>query len=97
MFKTQAQVQPCTKSAINSAINSPKANIEDFYGRDRLLRISEVMHLTSLKRSTLYKKTQNGTFPRPVKIGMRSSAWRLSDVIRWTKAPMQYFETGAVQ
>jgi prophage regulatory protein len=96
MFKTQDQVQSCTKSAINLAINNSKTDAETLYGRDRLLRISEVMKLTSLKYSTLYRKAQHGTFPKPVKIGMRSSAWRLSDVVRWIEAPMEYSETGVV-
>jgi predicted DNA-binding transcriptional regulator AlpA len=96
MFKTQDQVQSCTKSAINLAINNSKTDAETLYGRDRLLRISEVMKLTSLKYSTLYRKAQHGTFPKPVKIGMRSSAWVLGVFFRCFDAPLYYCEPGVV-
>lgn len=57
---------------------------------DRLLRLPEVMKLTGVKRSSLYRKVQHGEFPEPLKIGMRAAAWKLSDIHLWIAAPMQY-------
>jgi prophage regulatory protein len=62
----------------------------------QLIRLCDVMNITGLKRSSLYAKVAEGRFPEPVKIGVRASAWRLSDVIRWIEAPMEYSETGVV-
>lgn len=40
-----------------------------------LLRLPQVSHMTGEKRSTLYLRVSQGLFPKPVKIGVRASAW----------------------
>lgn len=52
----------------------------------RLLRISEVLEVTGLRRSTLYSQIRRGEFPAPVKIGPRASAWRLDEVQDWIES-----------
>ena len=39
---------------------------------DRLLRLSEVVTRTGLGRSTIYRKMRDGSFPEPLKIGLRA-------------------------
>jgi prophage regulatory protein len=46
----------------------------------RLVRIREVETLVGKKRSSIYA---DPTFPRPVKIGARASAWVESEILRW--------------
>ena len=43
---------------------------------DRILRLKAVLDRTGLSRSTLYRKMQNGTFPRNVQISKRCAGWR---------------------
>lgn len=50
---------------------------------DKFLRISDVMSITGLARSTLYALVQNDQFPKPIKIGSRNSAWIASEVGEW--------------
>ena len=50
---------------------------------DRLLRIKEVLALTGLPKSTLYDYRAAGLFPDPVRLGLRSVAWRESVVVEW--------------
>ena len=50
---------------------------------DRLLRLPEVLRLTGLSRSTVYRKIKAGEFPRPVKLGKRAVGWREFEVIAW--------------
>ncbi|MYA89547.1 MAG: AlpA family transcriptional regulator [Boseongicola sp. SB0662_bin_57] len=50
---------------------------------DRFHRISAVMEMTGLKRSTLYDHIKKGLFPTPVKLGPRASGWRESDIAKW--------------
>lgn len=50
---------------------------------DRLLRLEEVLGYTGLSRSELYRKIQEGTFPRPVRVGVRAVRWRESEVEGW--------------
>lgn len=52
----------------------------------RLLRPSEVENLTTLDRVTLWRKVNDGTFPRPLKISANRIAWRASDVSAWVDA-----------
>lgn len=53
---------------------------EYFENTNRLIRLKEVLHLVGCARSTLYKWISEGKFPKPIKLGKRMSAWRLSQV-----------------
>jgi prophage regulatory protein len=55
---------------------------------ERILRIKTVLQRTGLTRSTLYRKIQFGTFPKPVRIAARCAGWRESAVKEWLKDPM---------
>jgi len=50
---------------------------------DRLLRIKGVEDLTTLSKPAIYKMARAGSFPRPVSVTERLSAWRESDVFAW--------------
>ena len=50
---------------------------------DRLLRLSEVLERCPFSKAQLYTLIKKHDFPRPVRIGLRSVAWRESDVRRW--------------
>ncbi|MBS7472160.1 AlpA family transcriptional regulator [Pseudomonas syringae] len=50
---------------------------------DRLLRLDEVLHTTGLGRNTVYRRIREGTFPKQVRIGPNSVAWRQSEIARW--------------
>ena len=55
---------------------------------DRILRIKMVLDRTGLSPSTLYRKVQNGTFPKQVQISARCAGWRESAVNAWMRNPM---------
>ena len=57
---------------------------------DRFLRLPVVLDRTGLSRSTLYRKMQNGTFPKNVRISTRCAGWRESAVEAWMRNPMFY-------
>ena len=50
---------------------------------DRMLRIADVLEVVGIGRSTLYKMVADGRFPRPVRVGLRASRWRQSDIQQW--------------
>lgn len=54
------------------------------------LRLPAVLQRTSLTRSTLYRKIQQGTFPRQVRISERCAGWRQSDIDEWAQNPIFY-------
>lgn len=57
---------------------------------DRILRLKTVLERTGLSRSTMYRKIQNGTFPRNIQISTRCTGWRESAVNEWLRNPIFY-------
>ena len=53
------------------------------------LRLSTVMQVTGLGRSTIYRMIAGDKFPRQVRIGDRAVAWRQSDVVDWSETRTQ--------
>jgi prophage regulatory protein len=51
--------------------------------KEVLLRRHDVQVVTGLSRSGLYAAIKQGTFPVPVKIGLRAVAWRSRDISKW--------------
>jgi len=47
------------------------------------LRIGAVMRLTGLGRSTIYRMMAEHSFPHPVRLSRRRTAWRWSDLDKW--------------
>lgn len=54
--------------------------------QDRLLRIGQVCEFTGLRRSSLYRLSAEGRFPKPLKITERASAWSEAAVREWVRA-----------
>jgi predicted DNA-binding transcriptional regulator AlpA len=45
-----------------------------------LLRLPQVLALVPVSRSTWWAGCKSGRFPKPVKLGPRTTAWRASDI-----------------
>jgi prophage regulatory protein len=60
---------------------------------DRILRLNTVLDRTGLSRSTLYRKVEDGTFPKQVRIAERCVGWRESAILAWLQNPMFYSVT----
>jgi prophage regulatory protein len=56
---------------------------------ERLLDKWAIEDRTSLDITTIYRKIKAGTFPAPVRIGIRRVAWRESDVVKWQQNLVQ--------
>lgn len=57
-----------------------------FVGRDnaRVLRLKQVAAVVGLGKSSIYRKVQEGTFPKPIKLGsVRASGWISTEVYDW--------------
>lgn len=53
---------------------------------NKFLRRPAVEQMTGLPTSSLYFEIDEGRFPKPVKIGVRSVAWLESDIVEWQQA-----------
>ena len=48
-----------------------------------LLGLKEVEEITNKRKTAIYDAIKLGSFPKPVKTGKRSVAWRAEDLQRW--------------
>ena len=51
--------------------------------RSRPMRLPEVVQLTGVSRSTIYRWMANGEFPTQISLGGKTVAWLESDVDDW--------------
>lgn len=54
----------------------------------RLLRLPEVLALTAMSRSEVYRRIAAKSFPTPIKLGPRLSAWSEEAVHAWIAAQL---------
>jgi len=48
-----------------------------------ILRRKQVEKRTGLSRSTIYLRIQEGTFPRPINLGVRAVGWIENEIEAW--------------
>jgi predicted DNA-binding transcriptional regulator AlpA len=48
---------------------------------DVLIRLSTVLTMLPISKSSWFNGIRDGRFPRPVKLGPRTSAWREQDIL----------------
>lgn len=49
---------------------------------EKLIPIGVVEEHTGLKKSSIYKRIQEGTFPKPIKLG-HASRWQAGEISKW--------------
>ena len=57
------------------------------------LRMSAVVARTGLSRSSIYSKVKSGTFPPPVKVGIKAIRWLEGDIEAWIAATVKAART----
>lgn len=62
---------------------------------DQILRLPEVLRIVGLSRSTVYRLAANGDFPQPIRLGRRSTGWRLSELTEWLATRGRAREAGS--
>ena len=51
--------------------------------RSRFMRLPEVVQLTGVSRSTVYRWMANGEFPKQVSLGSNTVAWLEAEIEDW--------------
>ena len=49
----------------------------------KFLRLPEVIDRTGYRRTSIYEKISEGTFPAPIKLGPRAFAWVSEEIEKW--------------
>ena len=52
----------------------------------RLLRLQDVMEITSLSKSTIYRKEKSGKFPKRLNCGGNMIRWNSFDISKWIES-----------
>ena len=45
-----------------------------------LMRLSQILQVLPISKSTWWAGVKSGRFPKPVKLGPRTTAWRTDDI-----------------
>ena len=72
-------------SASNPSAGSPTARPPN-PAPPIFLRLAEVLRVTGLGRSTVYRLMAENGFPPPCRLGRRAVGWRSDDIARWSAA-----------
>lgn len=54
--------------------------------KTRIMRLPEVMRLTGLSRTTIWRLQQTNDFPRQVKLSLRAMGFLSEQVFQWIRA-----------
>ena len=54
-----------------------------------ILRLLAVKARTGLSRSTIYLRVSQGTFPKPVSLGVRAVGWVEAEVQEWVQRQIE--------
>lgn len=52
----------------------------------KVMRLSAVMEMTGMSRSTIYLYIEKGSFPKPIKLGSRAVGWIQAEILDWLQA-----------
>lgn len=52
----------------------------------KVLRTHQVLELTGLKKSTVYRFVKDGEFPQPIQLGPKLLGWFEDEVTAWLEA-----------
>lgn len=69
---TSCSVAPAMQMAITLAL--PETGF---------LRQAQVLAFVPFSKSTLWRRVQEGSFPAPIKLSVRVTAWRAEDIRHW--------------
>ena len=53
--------------------------------RFNLIKLPQVMQMTTLSRATVYRLIAKGEFPEQIKLSERASAWIEDEVLEWLR------------
>jgi len=56
---------------------------EELLKKSKVLKINEVVELTTLPRSTVYFLIKKGKFPKPIRLSDRRVGWLYVDIVNW--------------
>lgn len=65
------------------SVQSATQDIPQNTSNDRIIRAKEVVEMTGLSRTTIWRMERYKSFPARVSLGKNSIGWKLSDIQKW--------------
>jgi len=62
----------------------------------QIRKIKEVEQIVKLDKTSIYRMAKLGTFPKPIKLGERSSGWIESEIQEWLEDRIKASRSGEV-
>lgn len=62
----------------------------------RLLRAKDVSEMTGLAKSTIYKYSRNGKFPKSKRLGKNYVVWRSDEIEEWITRQLEEADQAAL-
>ena len=50
------------------------------------IRLNEIIKIIPIGKSTIWKRVKEGTFPKPVKLSERTTAWKIADINKYIES-----------
>jgi prophage regulatory protein len=72
-----------TRTAMKPSLKPPAAAPSRSALQPRYVRLRELRKLVPFAEATIWRKSRDGSFPAPVKLSARITAWNLSAVEAW--------------
>jgi prophage regulatory protein len=47
------------------------------------VRVSQLTKMIPVSKASIWRKVKDGSFPKPVKLGDRITAWHMADIEAW--------------
>jgi prophage regulatory protein len=47
------------------------------------VRVGHLTKILPVSQASIWRKVKNGTFPKPIKLSDRITAWRMDDINAW--------------
>ena len=60
----------------------------------KLISLDEVSELVGLKKSGIYLRISEGSFPGPIKLGTKCSRWNLTEIQAWLEKAVEARHAG---
>lgn len=71
-------------------MQSNQSNQFDNLSDSAFIRIRELPAIVGFSVPTIWRKTKEGCFPKPVKVSSNITAWKVGSVRAWLKDPMSW-------
>lgn len=66
-----------------------KTNLSEL-PKEGFVRLPQILAVIPISKSQFWLGVKNGHFPRPIKLGAKTTAWRVEDIRELSKAQSEY-------